>query len=114
MLTRAIGAEGPPPELEKITGRAEPGDRFLLCSDGLFKALDSDAILPLLQGDDPARRLIDAALAAMARDNVTALVIEAIAPKVDHLASLDDLIGAGPPNPSADGDDDGTLMMRRS
>ena len=79
VLTRAIGAEGPAPELDKITGCAEPGDRFLLCSDGLFKALDSAAIARLTAGPEPARALIQAALAASARDNVTAVVAEAAA-----------------------------------
>jgi serine/threonine protein phosphatase PrpC len=75
ILTRAIGAEGPAPHLDKITGRAEAGDRFLLCSDGLFKALDHATIGQLIAGDDPARSLIQAALAADARDNITALVV---------------------------------------
>ncbi len=75
VLTRAVGAEGPAPELDKITGLAEAGDRFLLCSDGLFKALEVGAIARLTGGDDPARRLIRAALDAAARDNITALVV---------------------------------------
>lgn len=94
VLTRAIGAEGADPELDKITGRAEPGDRFLLCSDGLFKALDATTIGHLTGGPDPARTLIQAALAAAARDNVTALVVEAP--------------GAGP----AAEHDEGTVMVR--
>lgn len=77
VLTRAVGAEGEAPELDKITGRAEPGDRFLLCSDGIFKAIGPARIAPLLGGPDPARAVIDAALAAGARDNVTAVVVEA-------------------------------------
>ena len=77
VLTRAIGADGPPPELDKITGRAEPGDRFLLCSDGLFKALESPQITALIATQNPAQALIAAALEAGARDNVTAIVIEA-------------------------------------
>ncbi len=85
VLTRAIGSEGDSPELDKVTGKAEPGDRFLLCSDGLFKALDETSIARLASGDDPARRLIDAALAASARDNVTALIVRAEAPAaIEH------------------------------
>ena len=77
VLTRAVGADGMAPELDKVTGQAEAGDRFLLCSDGLFKALGTDVIQALVQGDDPARALVSAALSANARDNVTAVVIEA-------------------------------------
>lgn len=84
VLTRAIGAEGAPPELDKIVGLAQPGDRFLLCSDGLFKALDAAAIAAITAGPDPASALITAALAAAARDNVTAVVIETAAEADGH------------------------------
>jgi len=76
VITRAIGADGPDPELDKVTDRAEPGDRFLLCSDGLNKALDERLIARLAATDDPARHLIDAALEYGVRDNVTAVVTE--------------------------------------
>jgi serine/threonine protein phosphatase Stp1 len=76
VLTRAIGAQSAAPELDKIIGVAQHGDRFLLCSDGLFKVLDAAAIGSIVEGPDPARTLIDAALAAAARDNVTAVVIQ--------------------------------------
>ena len=76
IITRAIGAEGLAPELDKVTGRAQPGDRFLLCSDGLNKALDEPTIAKLTGADDPARRLIAAALDRGARDNVTVIVLE--------------------------------------
>jgi serine/threonine protein phosphatase PrpC len=75
VLTRAVGGGLEAPELDKITGLVEPGDRFVLCSDGLFKALDQETIGRLAAGADPARALIDAALAAAARDNVTAVVV---------------------------------------
>jgi protein phosphatase/serine/threonine-protein phosphatase Stp1 len=76
IITRAIGADGLEPELDKVTDRAEPGDRFLLCSDGLNKALSDTVIARLTATDDPARRLIDAALEYGVRDNVTAVVVE--------------------------------------
>ncbi len=76
IITRAIGADGPEPELDKVTDLAQPGDRFLLCSDGLNKALDEHLIGRLIATDDPARRLIDAALEYGVRDNVTAIVVE--------------------------------------
>ena len=83
VLTRAIGAQGTTAELDKIVGRAQPGDRFLLCSDGLFKALDTPSIAAMTASPDPAKTLITAALAAKARDNVTALVIATAAETLD-------------------------------
>jgi protein phosphatase len=57
----------------------EPGDIFLLCTDGLVEGLrDAELTEPLRAQTEcgPARRLVEAALANGARDNVTALVIE--------------------------------------
>lgn len=90
VLTRVIGGPGPAPDLDKITGQAQPWDRFLLCSDGLFKALEAETIAPILAGPDPAQSLIVAALAAKARDNITAVVIEASGPdrKPDQASTL--------------------------
>lgn len=76
VVTRAIGADGADPALDKLTGRAEPGDRFLLCSDGLNKALNDATIGRLIGARDPAHSLVEAALAVGARDNVTAVVVE--------------------------------------
>lgn len=62
----------------------EPGDMFLLCSDGLTDGLYDSALLdilrtppPALAGLSPSQRLVTAALEASGRDNITALVIEA-------------------------------------
>jgi len=111
VLTRVIGGPGPAPDLDKITGQAQPGDRFLLCSDGLFKALDAEAITPLLAGPDPASRLIEAALAATARDNITAVVIEASHPgsQPDHVSSA---VSPTTVHDSILDADDATLMRR--
>lgn len=80
VITRAVGVETEALELEKFTSRAFGGDRFLLCSDGLFKALTADQVGTLLRADaadTPADRLISAALAVHASDNVTAVAVEA-------------------------------------
>ncbi len=81
VITRAVGAGPEPLELEKVTGRVEPGDLFLLCSDGLFKALAETAVASELirngEATSPAERLIAAALAHHASDNVTAVVVAA-------------------------------------
>lgn len=75
VITRAVGAGPPPLALDKAVGGTAPGDRFLLCSDGLYRALELDEIARILaQEGDAAERLIAAALANRARDNVTAVV----------------------------------------
>jgi protein phosphatase/serine/threonine-protein phosphatase Stp1 len=81
VITRAVGAEGDAPALEKLTDRILPGDRFLLCSDGLFKALPASEVAALMDRTQPspAQALIDAALRARATDNVTAVAVEAFA-----------------------------------
>lgn len=61
----------------------EPGDIFLLCTDGLTEGLYNHQLVDLLRApatpksDLPAHRLVDAALANDGRDNTTALVIRA-------------------------------------
>jgi protein phosphatase/serine/threonine-protein phosphatase Stp1 len=79
VITRAVGADDRL-ELDKVTGLIEDGDIFLLCSDGLSKVLTLEQIAGLLNsadGQDPAQALVAAALAAHARDNVTAMVVSA-------------------------------------
>ncbi|MGG5812418.1 PP2C family protein-serine/threonine phosphatase [Falsiroseomonas sp. CW058] len=76
VITRAVGAQGEL-ELDKISARIAPGDLFLLCSDGLFKALPEGEIARMLAAGLGAEDLIAAALARGARDNVTAVAIRA-------------------------------------
>jgi protein phosphatase/serine/threonine-protein phosphatase Stp1 len=76
VITRAVGDGEDVLNLDKVTGAVRPGDRFLLCSDGLTKALNGAAIAAGAATATPAVHLVDAALAAGARDNVTAVVIE--------------------------------------
>jgi serine/threonine protein phosphatase PrpC len=58
---------------------AEPGQLFLLCSDGLTGELpDSDIAVALANGEQPgliAQQLVDDAVAAGGHDNVTVLVV---------------------------------------
>jgi serine/threonine protein phosphatase Stp1 len=74
VITRAVG--GPDAlALDKVAGRLQAGDRLLLCTDGLYKALPEGQIAQLLaDGGDPAG-LVEACLQAGAPDNVTALVV---------------------------------------
>lgn len=55
-----------------------PGDRYLMCSDGLNEMCSSDEIKSVLSARDknPAKTLVERALKNGGRDNVTCLVIE--------------------------------------
>jgi len=61
----------------------EPGDMFMLCTDGVVDGLYDSQILDLLRRPDaievasnPAQRLVGAAIERAGRDNTTAVVIE--------------------------------------
>jgi protein phosphatase len=79
MLTRAVGTQAPLEEVESRILDAAPGDRFLLCSDGLHAMVSSDEIAAtLISGIDPkqaAEGLLDAALRNGGRDNITVITI---------------------------------------
>ncbi|MBN1286664.1 MAG: Stp1/IreP family PP2C-type Ser/Thr phosphatase [Anaerolineae bacterium] len=79
ILTRAIGPEeNVEPDL--FTERVQPGDRLLLCSDGLTNMVTDDEIWDIVWNTrdltTAAQQLIDAANAAGGKDNITALVIQ--------------------------------------
>ena len=60
----------------------EPGDKFLICSDGLVDGLWDHRIADVVrEQNDPeiGRLLVDEAVAASGRDNTTALVMEVTA-----------------------------------
>ena len=75
---RAIGAGGPELLIDKALGAAQPEDRFLLCSDGLYKALGVDEMVEIWPRTGRRQQmLVAAALARRARDNITAVVVTA-------------------------------------
>jgi serine/threonine protein phosphatase PrpC len=81
IITRAIGfEERPVPDYVMVPIRA--GVRLLICSDGLTGELRDDRIrLHLAAGldtEDTAASLIDAALTAGGRDNVTVVLIDVL------------------------------------
>jgi protein phosphatase/serine/threonine-protein phosphatase Stp1 len=75
VITRAVGADADELALDKVTGRLLPGDRFLLCSDGVWKTLTPGDLLGLLDSDAGAQPVLSAALRRAARDNVTAVTV---------------------------------------
>jgi type VI secretion system protein ImpM len=78
-VTRAVGGTETL-ELDLRVEAVEPGDRFLLCSDGLTRALDDARLSELLaakqDAESCARELLAAANGVPADDNVTAVVID--------------------------------------
>lgn len=81
IVTRALGID------EKVlvdTWEMRPvaGDRYVLCSDGLFNELSSDEILSVLhEVDDPdeaAAKLTESACDAGGRDNVTVVIVDVV------------------------------------
>ena len=78
VITRAVGVTDDALRLDKVTDRLLPGDRFLLCSDGICKSVDNSAIAEVLaDGADP-ERLLRAALDQNASDNITAVAVEVL------------------------------------
>lgn len=78
VITRAVGADCDELELDKVIGETMPGDRLLLCSDGLSKILPESEIAALLgtpAGVPPTELLVAAVLARNGNDNVTAVTI---------------------------------------
>jgi protein phosphatase len=78
VVTRALGSDAGP-RTDHWLLPAISGDRYLICSDGLFSELPDEAILPLLAAGDPqyaAQALVAAAVEAGGRDNVTVLVVD--------------------------------------
>ena len=80
VITRALGTQkSVSPDIFEL--EAEPGDLFLLCSDGLTREL-SDSLMEslLLVGsplDELCARLVDAANQAGGHDNITCLLVRA-------------------------------------
>ncbi|MFI6129818.1 MerR family transcriptional regulator [Micromonospora sp. NPDC051141] len=81
LLARALGAGGEV-EADLALRTALPGDRYLLCSDGLAAVVDPGALHAALAGaDDPETAvgdLVDLAYAAGAPDNIACVVADLV------------------------------------
>ncbi|CAA9405664.1 MAG: Protein serine/threonine phosphatase PrpC, regulation of stationary phase [uncultured Rubrobacteraceae bacterium] len=80
LITRALGAEEEV-EVDTVVLPVEPGDRLLLCSDGLSDMVPETGMSKILTShpEDPeraARALVGAALEAGGADNVTVVVVD--------------------------------------
>lgn len=80
VITRALGTQSHvTPDVFEF--EAEPGDLFLLCSDGLTRELSDSVIQDLLTKDLPleahSTQLVEAAKKAGGHDNITCLLVRA-------------------------------------
>lgn len=77
-LSRAVGGTH---QLEIDTRRVSvsPGDQYLLCSDGLYRAVSEQEMTEILRGgslDEKADQLMALALQREAKDNITLVIVE--------------------------------------
>jgi PPM family protein phosphatase len=82
VITRVLGTD-PDVDVDTLSVLAEPGDLFLLCSDGLTAMLRDEDILQVLEEADgdperAARALVDAANHAGGDDNITVVAFEIV------------------------------------
>lgn len=79
VLQKALGGENHYVDPQVGAVSCEPGDIFLLCSDGLTEGLYEHQIVDVLRvnktGFNPAKTLVESAVKGDGRDNATAVVI---------------------------------------
>jgi len=91
LLTRALDGREVEPEFS--VREARPGDRYLLCSDGLSSVVSMETIADAMRIDDPAQvanRLIQLALRGGGPDNITVIVADILD---DRLADNAPVVG---------------------
>ena len=78
ILVRSIGSV-PEVEVDVFHVRTQPGDRIILCSDGLWGEVDDDELTEALLANDDAQQacveLVDRANANGGRDNTTLVLV---------------------------------------
>lgn len=76
LITRALGTDNAEPTLQAL--QTQPGDVFLLCSDGLYEPLGPEGLMEFLRAPTAqaaCEGLVAAAYEAGGRDNITAVVL---------------------------------------
>ena len=77
VITRALGTD-PEVDVDTLAVEAEPGDLYLLCSDGLTTMVADEDILGIIDAaptlDDAAKELVRAANTGGGEDNVTVVL----------------------------------------
>jgi serine/threonine protein phosphatase PrpC len=93
IITRAVGF-GAAPAADLWMLPLAPGVRLLICSDGLNKELSDGEIRDHMAAGEPANEtahaLVDHALSAGGRDNVTCVVVDVLAAPVNPVHDIGD------------------------
>lgn len=80
VLMRVLGDVDDDPSIDTTDLPAIPGERWLLCSDGLTGVLDDTEVCDHLASDSPpdavSARLVDRGLAGGGPDNITVIVVD--------------------------------------
>jgi PPM family protein phosphatase len=80
VLMRVLGDVDASPEIDTLILATRPGDRWLICSDGLSGVVKNDDLLAALASKDApkqvADRLVKQSLDAGAPDNVTVVILD--------------------------------------
>jgi protein phosphatase len=117
IITRALGPE-PEVEVDVQAVPADPGDLFLLCSDGLTTMIGDERIKEIILGattlEAATRALIDEANRAGGRDNITVVLFQVEDPTqpIDR-AERPTLISRGRSSRHGSGVETGTAGGRR-
>jgi serine/threonine protein phosphatase PrpC len=87
VLMRVLGDIEEQPEIDAFTLETKPGDRWLLCSDGLCGFVPENIMGGILnshaQAEEACDLLVSEALEYGAPDNVTVVVVDVLAPNVE-------------------------------
>lgn len=121
IMTRALGVE-PEVPVDLFVEAARPGDRYLLCSDGLPREISDDLIASYLRRyADPreaARELVEEAKRRGGNDNITVVVVDVVddsapppAPEALAAPSPADLTTALPASPVSPAEIDRTTAV---
>ena len=91
VVTRSVGTE-PPPQVDVWVLPQTPGERFIVCSDGLVAELDDDRLQQILtdsaDAESAARALGDAACEAGGSDNISVIVVAVAADEITEVEEI--------------------------
>jgi PPM family protein phosphatase len=82
VITRALGTD-PDVDVDVFSVATEPGDLFMICSDGLTAMVADEAILEIIEQeredlDRSAKKLVEAANRGGGEDNITVVLFEIV------------------------------------